>query len=439
MGKRIGRRRGSGLEVNRTDPGQNEVDTDRMTEHNMKTLNWVLLALIGALVFPAGAFAFGVVLQYEGEVDDRVAYFADVRTISNRTPPDQVGGATEIREIDVTSVYENASKPEFVHMKLQFQCPNAFSMDMASRKMTENKNRVQAGDAVTFRIGPDSYKLRRADLKTEPVAVSDWKTSNAPMLSKAGAIACNDIEFDHALHAAIKGDSFDFDGFGKRIGKLGLPKDMPLIGQTLPSEFLDFAWENFWLDKVLAKKRPDPSGKWAKPLSEADRQAAMEKLKKKQQELESGTASIRASLLESIKKTEAERKADLEVAKNAGKHPDGSKMNKYEAKLAAVFVGQPEQKVVDVMGNPEFNQVAGTRFLRYTESLEKAGVTVYGAQGVVGSEIGGYAECFAEFRIRQDAKGEWRVDDILVKADYEGAGLGRSKLMCDDVLSRARL
>lgn len=393
---------------------------------------------MGALLLPGKAFSFGMVLQYEGEIDDRIAYFADVRTISNRTPPDQIMGPTEIREIDVTAVYESANKPEFVHMKLQLQCPNAFSMNMTSRKITENKNKVRAGDAVTFRIGPSSYKLRRSDLKTEAVAISEWKSSSAPMLSKAGAIACNHIEFDQALHAAIKGDTFDFNGFGKRIGKLGLPEDMPLIGETLPSEFLDFAWENFWWEKVLAKKRPDPTGKWATPVSEADKQVAMEKLKRKQQELESGTASIRASLLESLKKTDAEIKAGLEVAKNAGKHPDGSKMNKYEAKLAAVFIGQPEQKVVDIMGNPEFNQVAGTRFLRYTESWEKAGVTVYGAQGVVGGEIGGYAECFAEFRIRQDAKGEWRVDDILVRADYEGAGLGRSKLMCDDVLSRAR-
>ena len=399
----------------------------------MPTLRWLLMVCAGSLLLPAEAFAFGVVLQYEGEVDDRVAYFADVRTILNRTPPDQVMGPTEIREIGVTAVYENASKPEFVHMKLQFQCSNAFSMDMASRKITENKNGVRVGEAVTFRIGSGSYKLRRSDLKTEAVAVSDWKTSSAPMLSKAGTIACNDIEFDKALHAAIKGDTFDFDGFGKRIGKLGLPEDMALIGQTLPSEFLDLAWSDFWWDKALAGKRPDPSGKWAKPLSEADRQAAIEKLMKKQQELEAGTASIRTSLLESIKQTNAEMKGDLEVAKNAGKHPDGSKMNKREAKLAAVFMGQPEQKVVGIMGNPDdFNQAGGTRFLRYSAWWEQQGVTVYGAQGVIGGDPGGYAECFAEFSIRQDDKGEWRVDDIVVRADYDGKGSREIRLVCDD-------
>jgi hypothetical protein len=394
-----------------------------------------ILGFLGAFLVPSVAFPFGVILQYEGQVDDRVAYFADVRTILNRTPPDQIMGPTEIREIYVTAVYENANKPEFVHMKLQFQCPNASAMDMASRKTTENKNKVRNGNVVTFRIGPNSYKLRRSDLKTETVAASDWKTSSAPMLSKAAAIACNDIEFDKALHASIKGDTFDFEGFGKRIGKLGLPEDMPLIGATLPSEFLDFAWENFWWDKVLAKKRPNPSGKWAQPLSEADRQAAIEKLKRKQQELESGTASIRAGLLDSIKKTQAEMKADLEVAKNASKHPDGSKMNKHEAKLAAVFMGQPEQKVVDIMGNPDdFNQTADARFLRYSAWWEQQGVTVYGAQGVIGGDPGGYAECFAEFSVRPDASGKWRVNDIVVRGDYEGTGSREIRLVCNDAI-----
>lgn len=400
----------------------------------MKKPSFLALALMGAFLIPVKVFAFGAILQYEGEVDDRVAYFADIRVILNRTPPSQIMGPTEIREIGITAVYENANKPEFVHMRLQFQCPNAFSMDMATRKFTENKNKVRTGDTVTFRIGPGSYKLRRSDLKSEPVPESDWKTSSAPMLSKAGIIACNDIEIDKALHAANKGKDFDFDSLGKRFAKLGLPADMPVIGEVLPSEVLDFAWSNFWYDKVLAGKRPDPSGKWAKPLSEADRQAAIEKLKRKQQELEAGTASIRARMLAGIKKTESEIKADLEVAKNAGKHPDGSKMNKYEAKLAAVFIGQPEQKVVDIMGNPEgFNQVANTRFLRYSAWWEQQGVTVYGAQGVVGGDPGGYAECYAEFRIQPNVQGEWRVDDIIVKGDYQGErGSTRLRSVCED-------
>ena len=48
--------------------------------------------LVGLLVLPAKTFAFGAILQYEGEVDDRVAYFADLRYVLNKTPPGQTGG-----------------------------------------------------------------------------------------------------------------------------------------------------------------------------------------------------------------------------------------------------------------------------------------------------------------------------------------------------------
>ena len=389
--------------------------------------------LVAALVLSAKAHAFSMIVQYQGAADDRAVYFADVRYIVNRTPPDRVGSGTETREIPVTVVYENAAKPEFVHMKLQFQCPDRFTFDKQKRDLSENKKTVRAGGEVMFRIGPGSYLLRRTDLKTEPVPESDWKTSNVPMLSKAGTIACNDIEIEKALHAAIKGEHFDFKGFGQRIAKLGLPADMAVIGQTLPSEYLDFAWENLWWDKVANGKRPDPTGRWATPVSEADKRAAMEKLKAKQDELEAGTAAIQTHLLESIKNHQAEMKAELATAKNAGKHPDGSKMNKHEAKLMAVFGGRPERDVVATMGNPDdFNQAADARFLRYSAWWEQQGVTVYGAQGVIGGDPGGYAECFAEFSTRQDAQGEWRVSDIVVRGDYEGTGSREIRLVCDD-------
>lgn len=404
----------------------------------MPTLRWFLMVCTGSLLLPSEVFAFSFILQYEGEVDDRVVYFAD-DLVLNRTPPNQMFSGMEWRQITVTAVYENPKKPELAHMALQFQCPDIVAMDGGKINFNDIKNIVRAGDPVTFRInGPDeSYTIRRSDLKPVPIAMTDWKTSSAPMLSKAGAIACNHIEIDHALHDAIKKDnSFDFDGFGKRIAKLGLPADMAVTGLSLNSEYIEFAWDTLWWEKVLAGKRPDPSGKWSTKVSEADRQAALEKLKKEHQEFESGTASMRENLLESIKKTNAEMKADLEVAKNAGKHPDGSKMNKREAKLAAVFMGQPEPKVVGTMGNPDdFNQVGSTRFLRYSAWWEQQGVTVYGAQGVIGGDPGGYAECFAEFSIRQNDKGEWRVDDIIVRGAYQGErGSTRLRSVCDDAI-----
>lgn len=392
-----------------------------------------ILLFAGSLLLPMEAFAFGLVLQYQGEVDDRELYFADIRTITNRTPPDQIMGSIETRELDVTAVYESEKKPEFVHMKLQFQCPASHTMDMASYKLTANKTTVRAGDTVTFRIGPGSYKLRRSDLKSEPVPVSDWKTSNATLLSRAGAIACNHIAIDQALHQSIKGNDFDFDGFGQKIAQLGLPADLALIGQTLPPEFLDFAWTQFWRDKVLAGKRPDPSGKWSRKATEAEKAAAIKKIEDLQTEAAPAIEAAKKSLLAGIKKSQAEM-----AARKTTIRPDGKKITPIESNLLILWKGRPEEDVVKVMGNPEFNQAGDSRFLRYTKFEEKASVTLVNAYGsAVGGEVGGYAECFVEFKTKQDGNGEWRVEDVLVRSTYEGAGLGRQKMLCDDLAREA--
>ncbi len=394
----------------------------------------LFIPLIATALLPMEALAFGVILHYQGEEGDREAYFADVRSIANRTPANQAGGATEIREIDTTSVYENPNKPEFVHMKLQFECPAAFSMDMASYKLTENKKRVKAGDTVKFRIGPGSYKLRRADLQSEPIATSNWKSSDAPMLSKAGTIACNSIEFDKALHAGIRGNDFDFDGFGKRISQLGLPADMMLIGQALPSEFLDFAWQFLWWEKYWAGERPDPSGKWNKRLSKADKEAGIKKLEALQKQAQPQVEAAKKSLMDGIQKSQVA----MANRADTGRSADGRKRPKIEANLMILWKGRSESEVVKIMGNPEFNQAGDSRFLRYTDSWDKPSTTYYNMNGApVGTDIGGYALCFVEFRTKQDENGDWRVDDVLVRADGDGVGQFAGKSLCEDLASRA--
>jgi len=104
------------------------------------------------------AFAFGAVVQYEGEIDDRVVYVADLRYMLNRTPPAMVGGDLEIRELPVTAVYENAGKPEFVHMKLQFQCTVGKRPNKSDFKLAESKNLFRASN--TFRVGAGSGQER---------------------------------------------------------------------------------------------------------------------------------------------------------------------------------------------------------------------------------------------------------------------------------------
>ena len=399
----------------------------------MKAAKILLPCLIACLVFPTQVFALSVIVQYQGAVENREVYFADMRSVSNQPPADMEATGMQVRALPVTVVYENPNKPEFVHMELFFKCPERFSLDHEQRTTSEDKKATGTSDAVTFQIGPGSYMLRRIDLKTEEVPQSDWKTSNAPMLSKAAILACNHLEIDQALRAAIKDDSFDFDGFGQRIAKLGLPADMAVIGEHLPSEYMDFAWETFWWDKVVAKKRPDPTGKWAEALSGASGHAVMEAVNKEQQRPDAGPASMQASLLGRIKSNRSKMTSDLAAAPSAGKHPDGSKMNKREARLMAAFGGRTEQEMVATMGNPDdFYQGAGSRFLRYSAWWEEQGVIVYGAYGVIGGQSGGYAECYAEFNTRQDAYGDWRVYDIIVQGDYEGTGSREIRLVCND-------
>lgn len=389
---------------------------------------WMLLA---AVWLPSAAMAFGLILQYQGEVGDRELYFADIRAVSSRTPADQLMQATEIKELDVTAVYEHARKPEFVVMKLQFQCPASYTLDRSSHKLTPQEAKVRGGDSVTFRIGPGSYKLRRADLAAEPLAVSDWRSSSAALPSRAGTLACNHIEVDRALHQAIKGDQFDFEGFGKQVAELRLPADLSLIGQTLPPEFLDFAWSQFWHEQVRAGLRPDPSGKWGRRATEADKAAAIRRLQDQQAQIQPAVDAARSSLLAGIQKSRAEMAARANATR-----PDGKKLTPIESNLMILWLGQPEEAVVRAMGRPDFQQAADSRFLRYTQSWEKADVTLVGSRGVVASEIGGYAECFVEFRTRQDADGQWRVDDVLVRSSYQDAGLGRTRALCED-LARA--
>lgn len=402
-------------------------------EKSRSFLLWGLAFVVATVaLLPLRAHAFGLVLQYQGDVDNRELYFADIGIISNRTPPDQLTGPMEIREIDVTAVYESEKRPEFVHMKLQFQCPAPYSLDAKTGKLNINKNKVRDGDNVTFRIGPGSYQLRRADLKAEDVPVSDWKTSNAAMLSRAGALACNHIEVDQALHQSIKGNQFDFDGFGQRISALGLPADSLLIGPNLPSEFLDFAWGQFWYDKVVAGKRPDPSGKWSRPATAEEKAAAMKKMQQLQAEAAPALEAAKKSLLADIQKSKAAMDSRANVTR-----PDGKKITPIESNLLTLWKGRPEEDIVRVMGNPEFNQAGDRRYLRYTRYWEKPGVTVYGTQGVVAAEMGGYAECFVEFKTKQNQDGAWLVEDVLVRSDYEGEGLGQTRLLCVELGEQA--
>lgn len=402
------------------------VDSSMDTTISMLVRNFVnYLFLACAAVMPAHGMS--LILHYQGEVDDREIFFADVRSILNRTPSDQISGPSEIRELGVTAVYESTNKPELVHLRLQFECPNEYVFDTQMGTIKGNDRKKLQSKILRFRIGPQSYKIRRSDLESEPVRISDWQPVSSPFLEKASKVACNHIDLDRALHSSIKGLDFDFDGFSKQLQKLELPPDLMLIGQVLPSEVLDYAWKQIWWEKYFAGDRPNPSGKWTRYLTPADKETARKKLEEAVNTQATELAAARQSLLEGIKKSQ-----DQFSSRGSDR-----KLTPIESNLLTLWRGRPENQVVAAMGNPEFNSAGETHFLRYTKYWEKPTTVAYGSQGIASSEIGGYAECFVEFKTKQLNGKDWVVDDILVRSNYSDAGLGRTRELCNDVARKA--
>ncbi|MBC3831215.1 hypothetical protein H8K33_06830 [Undibacterium amnicola] len=380
--------------------------------------------LTGFFLSHSQAFALGIIVHIQGQKGDREAYFANVRTVLNRTPVDQIFGPIEIRELQLTAVYEHLDKPEWVYMNMWFQCRPQVIIDSEKGTANENPHAVKAGEVATFRIGPGSYKLRRADLKSEPLPESDWKKSNAPMLSKAAAIACNEGNFKNLLIDLSKKKPFDHDKFGKAInGQFNLPVDMQLIGAVLASDFLDYAWTFLWWETVFEGNRPNPSGKWTQKASQADKDAAVKKLQDDYEKNAPRLEAMKKELQDSIAKMDA----NAEFHSKAAKLRQGRQLNKFETSLNSVWIGKEEQAVIDKMGKPALSDVGNTRFLTYTKYFDNRGYAVHMGSGAFVSE-GVYAECFVEFATMQDKKSVWRVADVKVRAD--GSHNGMAKDLC---------
>jgi hypothetical protein len=381
----------------------------------------LIFVLVIFCLFQSPAHALGVILHVQGQKGDREAYFADFRVVFNKTPVNQMFGPIEIRELEITAVYEHLNKPEWVTMYMWFQCRPQTIIDLKKGTANENKNIDKAGDEATFRIGPGSYRVRRADLKSEPLPESDWKKSKAPMLSKAAAIACNEGNFKNIVHDLAKKMPFDHDKFGKEISaRFNLPIDMQLIGAVKSNEFLDFAWTFLWWETVMEGNRPNPSGKWTQKASEADKEAAVKKLQDEYAKAAPQLEAMKKNLQDGISKMDAE----FAFRDKGAKLRQGRQPNKFEISLNSVWIGKEEQEVVKKMGKPELNNAGETRFLTYTKYFDNRGYAVHVASGALVSE-GVYAECFAEFATMQDNKGVWRVADVKVRADGNHNGMAK--------------
>jgi hypothetical protein len=386
-----------------------------------------ILSLGAALLFSSKVLALGAIVHLQGTEGDREAFFADVRVVLDRTPMDRILGPISVKESDVTAVYESAAKPEWVTLRLQFECPSDLAGELANPK---NKAKpLGPNDPVKFRIGPGSYQVQRIDLKSNPMAASEWNLSSAPMLMKAGRITCNMDEFRKAIRKSLGANTADFDhaAFGDRLNKLGLPADLMLIGHTQSNEFLNFAWETLWWKTVRDGKRPDPSGKWSRAATTEEKAAAIRRMEELQKQAEPVLAQARASLEDNINQMQAE----FDFQDRAASIRKDRKLSKVEEKLIYAWIGRKEAEVVAAMGNPRLNEAGDQRFLHYMHYFDNTAQVMEMKSGATWEE-GNYSECNVEFITMRDKQSVWRVADARVWT-RENA-LGNGKAWCGPIM-----
>jgi hypothetical protein len=81
-----------------------------------------VLAAMALATLPGMASANMLMLHAQGDPGDRELYFTQLM-MADRTPMEAMLGTTSIREIEVFGLYENAAKPDWSVLKLQFECP----------------------------------------------------------------------------------------------------------------------------------------------------------------------------------------------------------------------------------------------------------------------------------------------------------------------------
>lgn len=369
-----------------------------------------VLALLSSAITPF-TWAQSALVHLQGEVGHREAYFANFTIVSDRTPPDRAFESIQLRELDTVVVYEEAGKPEFVALRLQFECTVKYALD------GKNPPPQPTFDApVKVRIGANSWSLRRQELKADSLPVGEWRSAASPALLKLQKIACNDDVMRSAVvqSAKQKGDPQVFE---REIKKIGLPQDLQLLSQTLASEYLDFAWQVLW----VGAQRPDPSGKWSRRSTPQELQAARAEIEKHRNQLNALVAKIQPGLEAGVAKSAAE----LDFRQAAAQIRGDRAISKNERLMLSVWEGKTETDIGAAMGAPLVSAAGKLRFLSYGKEFDNRVILANNAGAVW--EQGVYESCNVQFVLLPDDKArEMRVADVRIWAQANQYGSGVS-------------
>lgn len=382
----------------------------------MKLEKHLFVMMLGTFLVATEAFAQSALVHLQGETGSREAYFANFAVVLDRTPADKVLGPTRVRQLDTTIVYESADKPEFSELRLQFECVVKHAYD------GKNVPKQPAFDApVNVRVAEGSWKLRREDIKSEDLPAGDWRTSSSPVLLKLHKVACNEDVMRSAMIKAGK-DNNNMEIFRNEIVKIGLPKDLQLVGQQVSVEYMQFAWAVLWSGAT----RPDPTGGWSRRPTKKQEEEFRTKMDQMQKQYDQIAAGITPKLEASIKEMDNESEFEKIAADIRG----GRTLSKNEFHMLTVWKGKTETDVGATLGAPIVSEAGKLRFLSYGKEFDNR-VVVGNMQGAVWQE--GFREnCNVQFVMHQDAKNVSRVVDVRI---WESSSrIGQVVIACGGLL-----
>ena len=379
-----------------------------------------MLMAIGVGFVPSAASAQALFFHVDGDPGNRQAYYSQT-LVMDRTPADQLMGLIEIKQLDVTVIHENAAKPEWTMMRVQFECPSLLAMATGKAEKA-----IPKSAPVRMRLGEGSSILRRSDLKNEALPAGSWATTIDPAMLKARKLACNGPDIEKAMFASYRNQHFDMAAFNAKLKPFGFTESVMVLAETTAPEQLELSWSRLW----RGSKRPDPSGRFSQPVTDADRAAAMAKMAVITKELETLTAQLRGKYEQSTKSLAAGFEFDEAAAKLRGdRKPRG-----IAYQLLMVWQAKPEEDVVAKMGRPLISDSGDLRILSYGQQYDNR-VLVGSTSGATWVE-GTFMACDVQFVTIPDKNGVRRVADVRISVDsnkpgWGGAGTGEA---CGELL-----
>ncbi len=365
-----------------------------------------MLITIGVGFVPTAASAQALFFHVDGEPGDRQAYYSQT-LVMNRTPPSEALGPIEIKQLDVTIIHENAAKPEWTMLRLQFECPSMFAI--ATGKAN---GKIPESASVKMRLGEGSSILRRSDLQNEALPAGSWAATSDPAMLKARKLACHGPDIEKAMLASYQNQRFDMKAFNAKLRPFGFTESVMVLAETTAPEQLELSWSRLW----RGSKRPDPSGRFAQVATDADRAAAKAKMAAITEEIDTLAAQLRGKYEQGTKNLAAGFEFDQAAAKLRGdRKPRG-----IAAQLLMVWQARPEEDVVAKMGRPLITDAGDLRILSYGQQYDNR-VLVGSTSGATWVE-GTYMACDVQFVTIPDNNGVRRVADVRIGVDSNAPG-----------------